>query len=1183
MNRIQEKVKDLIEVRKYEHLHDFLADPSKTIDGYHYTPVTSNLMVNWLDALAVAEKGKGTAKALAGYRGVGKSHFLAALGAMLSQPELRSKVKDEHVFASLHHLKRRHYPVAYVRRGTRKTFTEELITAISLTLGIDPNTTDSNIENLIQTAAESARELPFVILVDTDGERETRVARDEGYLLGELAEICRNQNIFIGVALDDDITDADGINSAIAQTFTIDYLDQEHLYQIVDAHIFPKHRQSQVLIQKLYNEFRDTLPNFRWSEQRFNALYPLHPSILEVAPFVRFYAPSFALLGFASRAGERILGRPANSLISLDEVFDNVESSLRKAPNLEESFAVYDKILDQVISEIPVMQRLQSKLVLKAMFILSLDGNGTTAGEISEAMLIYDENDPQKSIDETKELLQKFADVFPEDVWVKDDGTNETHFGIKVSGKDDLNTALEEASRNISLDVVPQILRRLAKDKYFDWKLFAEVEAEAADSMESTFLWRGGLRHAEINWNWNGDFSQRKDSTSDGSKFDAEIFINGWNVINSDTGDKTGSCKVSWNTAKLTGEEIATIQRLYILLYDTSLKEQFAEQVRSAGHTHMVSASKIFDRAFFLDASVLVNGEKLDIPLDILEKTSVSEVISGSLSEHFDRQYPEHPHFEKQLGMGEVASLVNDFFSGAKRNIPETQRLAEVFAFPLGLVKDVANEYVSLGEDEIADLPLTRDLLSFINDSDKETVALEDIYHILNEKPLGLVTEAQRLILGFLVAQRRIEFVTSKGDRINHRSLDLKIIWDDIVGVAKPSGVHFDYALLTDWARAITKNESIEDFNGVNGREGVIEELSEWVGKWEQLGTIEKFNKLPDDILNTRIWQVSVRVEKSFGTVAKTIRSIAEESVTLEDGLQRIAETFFDSAEELFARTDDLRKLEDFIDGASKRKQIWSYLAICESTQDESIEKFRANLVRLIDESYNMPSFEHNQQVQETWEIFREKYSEHFAIRHNAIMNSQQLKQEFDNIVKGDEWWEFECLSKLPIFKKTHWQKAETIMKRFRALECNFDVRENLKSHPFCACSFSLQKMGELAKLSHSLLQTITIARRSYRKTLFMINDFISTLVSEVLENDKDQVLKKEAEQLIRNLKDEKSEAFTSTQLSILYSAMYLLPSSTSIEISFPSDSGLFTSEELRSRINVWLDDLPNEPILLKI
>ncbi|MCB1025849.1 MAG: hypothetical protein KDB79_15750, partial [Acidobacteria bacterium] len=906
-------------------------------------------------------------------------------------------------------------------------------------------------------------------------------------------------------------------------------------------------------------------------------------SILEVAPFVRFYAPNFALLGFASKAGERILGRPANSLISLDEVFDSVESSLRKAPNLEESFAVYDKILDQVISEIPVMQRLQSKLILKAMLILSLDGNGTTAGEISEAMLIYDENDPQKSINETKELLLRFAAVFPDDVWNKDDGINEPRFGIRVSGKDDLNTSLEEATCSVPLDVVPQILTRLAKDRFFDWTMSSESEDGAASSMECSFMWRGGLRRSKVYWNWNGEFAGSGGDAGASRDFDAEILINSWNYSDEVLDPNRRRCRVLWNAAKLTGEEIATLQRLYILLHDTSLKEQYAEQVRAAGHTHMVSAGKIFGRVFFLDSLVTANEEKLVIPAEILEKTSISEVISGTLASYFDNQYPEHPIFESQLGMHEVSALVSEFFSGAKHDSPEIQRLAETYAFPLGLVKEDRGEYVVLGEEEVNELSAAQKILSALEQSDDGTLALDEIYPILRERPLGLAKEAQHLILGFLVSHRKVEFVTTKGDRINHRSLDLKIIWDDIFGIAKPNEVEFDYAMLTGWARAITKNESIEVFNGVKGRDDAIGALSEWLDSWEQTAVFEKFNKLPDEILNTRIWRVSVRVEKSFGAVAKTLRSIVEGSVTLEDGLQRVAETFFDSAEELFARINDLRVLEDFIDGAIKRKEIWSYLAICESTQDESIEKFRANLLRLIDESYNMPSLERNQEMQETWETFRDKYTEHFAIRHNAIMNSQQLKQEFEAILKSDEWWEFECLSKLPIFRLSNWHKAEIILKRFRALECNFDVRENLKTHPFCACSFSLQKMSELAKLSHSLLQTISVGRKSYRKTLFMICDFISALVGEVVENDKDQVLKKEAEAMIQNFRDQNSEALTSTQLSILYSAMYLLPNSTSISISFPSEGGLYTSEELRSRVNVWLDDLPNEPILLKM
>ena len=58
--------------------------------------------------------------------------------------------------------------------------------------------------------------------------------------------------MFVAVALDDDIAGADGINAAIARNFSIDYLDQEHLYRIVDSHIFPKHRQTRPLLHEIY-------------------------------------------------------------------------------------------------------------------------------------------------------------------------------------------------------------------------------------------------------------------------------------------------------------------------------------------------------------------------------------------------------------------------------------------------------------------------------------------------------------------------------------------------------------------------------------------------------------------------------------------------------------------------------------------------------------------------------------------------------------------------------------------------------------------------------------------------------------------------------------------------------------------------------------------------------------------
>src|SRR5262245_2297129 len=121
MKRINEKVKDLIDVRSYKSLFDYLADPAETLAAYHFTDNTADMMSKWIDKIADVDHESGQAMALAGYRGVGKSHFLATLAAIIAQPELRSKIADQHVSSSTQRLKRRRYPVAFVRRGSHQT------------------------------------------------------------------------------------------------------------------------------------------------------------------------------------------------------------------------------------------------------------------------------------------------------------------------------------------------------------------------------------------------------------------------------------------------------------------------------------------------------------------------------------------------------------------------------------------------------------------------------------------------------------------------------------------------------------------------------------------------------------------------------------------------------------------------------------------------------------------------------------------------------------------------------------------------------------------------------------------------------------------------------------------------------------------------------------------------------
>lgn len=1181
MKRIQEKVKDIVEVRSYESLQDFIANPAQTVAIYHFTDATSDLMAKWLDAITNVSFQAGAACALAGYRGVGKSHFLATLGAIVSHPELRSRMTDSHVSASAQHLKRRRHPVAFVRRGIYPTLLEELKVAVAQVFEIQPLELSDSIAEILDFCSRKAGDLPFVLMIDTAFERSSRVLRDDGMMLGEIAEIAKNLNIFVGVALDDDIAGADGVNSAIARSFKIDYLDQDHLYKIVDTHIFPKNRQMTPILHDIYTYFRAVLPSFRWSEQRFSALYPLHPIILEIAPFVRLYAPEFALLGFTSEAGKKILGRPANSLIGLDEVFDIVEPTLRKVEDLHGAFVSYDRLNAEVVSQVPIMQRLQAKLILKALLLLSLDGDGTTANEICAAMLIFDENEPLKAVQNVGNLIETFVAALPEDVQRTIEAGRENRYGFTVSSKENLNRALAEAALNISPDVIPSILRRIARDKYSDWTISDETEENSADWMECQIAWRGGLRRGRVSWDLETP-TDKLGASMPSDFIDWELFIHRQDEIAIPIIDTNETPKLYWSPAELKKDEIDTILRYYALLTRTDLHEEYGDQIRAAGHTQTLAVEKIWNRIFLHDGKLVIDGFDYNFTEEARSAQVLSEMFSIMLEPLFETRFPIHPFFARTLGMNEVSALTADFFSGARQNLEQSQRLAETFALPLGLVSQRGDLYTIEAEETLVNLPLAQEILALVKLGGDTTVSLKSIYRQLKKSPNGLVREAQHLILTALVAQRQIEFVTSKGDRINRRSLDLKIIWDDIEGIAKPINVVYSSARLTNWAKILTGTKDFQSIENPKDRETVKNALQNWLTDWKSARVLDRFGELPDEILNTKIWRLAVHAEKTFGAVAEIVKAVLDDVCSVDEGLHRIADAFSDSEDEFFTGTRNLVMMEDFISGSSKRQEIWTYLAVCEPTQNEKIEYFREKLLQIIEESYLNPSESLNREMESIWESFKTAFSEHFAVNHDLVMKSHHLHEKFDEIRQTGEWWEFENLSRLPIFSQNHWLEAQKISRQFKQLDCRYEVREMLKTHPFCACSFNLAQIRDWEKLPQLLWETVNKARISYRRNLLMLRETILPLIANISAQNSELVeAGKHLTEILKNAKE--FPVLNDFELIVLQKTFEILPDSPRLNLKMPSAENYSSREDLRAKMNKWLDELPSEPVLLKI
>jgi len=390
-----------------------------------------------------------------------------------------------------------------------------------------------------------------------------------------------------------------------------------------------------------------------------------------------------------------------------------------------------------------------------------------------------------------------------------------------------------------------------------------------------------------------------------------------------------------------------------------------------------------------------------------------------------------------------------------------------------------------------------------------------------------------------LVAQRQIDFVTSKGDRINQRSLDLKIIWDDIVGIARPAGAAFSAKRLARWAALVSGDPNIKSLDDEKSKAALQAALHSWYGDWVKGRVLRRFNELPDDVLNASIWSIASRCSKMLGATAEIVKAAIEHSISLEECINRIAGTFSDSEEQFQRAQSELVVIDSFIKGAPMRAEILSYLSGCEVTDVDELEEMREELYHLIDVSYRNPSDASNRELSYLWIKYRRDFADHFAAKHDAVMRSHSLQASYNEIVRSDDWWEFENLSRIPMLHSSRTLEVAHLSRRLSEVDCRYEVRDALEARPFCQCSFGLSDEAHWEELPQQLEAAIARAVRSYRETLLKEKESVLPLLANVERKSGDSGAATAATALIEAIGlGEELPRFSSIQLQVLQRAL---------------------------------------------
>ncbi|MBD0325540.1 MAG: hypothetical protein ICV68_03875 [Pyrinomonadaceae bacterium] len=473
------------------------------------------------------------------------------------------------------------------------------------------------------------------------------------------------------------------------------------------------------------------------------------------------------------------------------------------------------------------------------------------------------------------------------------------------------------------------------------------------------------------------------------------------------------------------------------------------------------------------------------------------------------------------------------------------------------------------------------------DEADGSVVPLDAVYARLRSEPYGLQREAQHLILAALVAQRRIELVTATGDRIGRRTLDLKLRWDEIAGVARVATLLHSAEELTAWARLLTGQAGLASIAEPEAREAVRVALSEWVEAWRADQLLEKYKALPDEGLTTRTWGLAQAVRKSFGSAAESIEALLADTISLEEGLQRVADAFGDSLEQFNRHQDQLSKLKLLTDGLTARVSARAFLSLAEPTAQGEIESARRELLMIADDVHSLFEPESNRRFELLWREFHQRYREHYDNAHDEAMNSSARQDAVAALLRRDDFREFEALSQLGIVNKSYWEETTRLLQRSRAAHCELPVRQLLMTQPFCGCSFRLAHAQSLRRLPQALEEVVQRGLAAHRLAL----SFWSKPLAQAL----DALAAEEATAgnngnggRARSLAAALAEGRAPSPLSPyeiqLIERALQQTAAPPLRVRLPATGyGLMTRDELQARLKQWLDDLPGYPALVDV
>ncbi|MBX7219603.1 MAG: hypothetical protein K1Y36_06635 [Blastocatellia bacterium] len=1250
-----QNIKSYIEIQQIDLITNFReAEGDRIVRAYHFTSELGRLVARLIESIA-SPRTSAAARILTGKRGAGKSHLMTVVQTLATVPRTRMLVSSNpQVTNAVRRLEGSTYVLLNISGATRSgagfDFTSLLREALRRAPGHPMEFDDTQwylaLENDQICELICSKLFPGMLLLIClddisesfrNGKRETVTAMLKWLSL--FSTKSRELPLLILGVLDEDVLDAQSGSAArLATEYQIDTLSIDNLRRITDQAIFKKNPMQRGELGSLYRDALRVLPHFRWTEEEFMELYPVHPAVLEVSPGMSAYCESFSLFGFMNASAGRALGRRPLQLISLDELFDRFEFDLRKDPRLQRGLEVYDFLATIIIPGLGFGERLKAKLVLKGIFLYSIVNHPASASDLTDTLMLYEERNPEEGYRQVVSILQQLESQAEGQLVGEGDGV-ERRYSITIVERFDPEARLTAAAVEMAPDDerLCSLLVTLGGIVFNEWPFSPDALLMAnavGQRVEMGIPWRGTLRRgivayaspielnplAEVRVERHeermigGETVETKSDVGDRSllptpqslpdisvpevkvtftyqwaeevcEYDWQLLLLPASSFNLPSIRPALSSLLFWRPGPIDGQGIDILRKAWVIFTR-------GEEVLGIAAADRLQQLENQVRELFLklyvEKGVIIASTGQEVPVKLLWGEGVSAkrftdfltvLVQGPLTDRF----PLHPTFGAVLTEREVRRLVLGLMGGLNPTDQTVQDYARNFALPMHLVVERDSLFqLSVDRDEALGQPFISEVLRLVEASSiSDPVPVQVIYQTLRREPYGLLEPVQQLIIMALIAGWRIELIDVSGLRVfGAAELTQDVSFRQYGTVRRTATISYSSEVLTEWCRLLTERPDIQELTIAQGRKQVREALATWYQKWNEYQLIERFNNLPMEMLTTRTWQLIITCKRYFETTSNAVEAVLHERISLEMGLARIVEVF-SANPTLFQRArQELRLLVEFLNWLPYYVKAKNYTLTALQVKDDQIVTERRELVHFFEHPHRLLDEDKRRRFENIFKGFQEHFTNYYATRHDEAMGRLAELDPVEDFLASDLWRTFELFLQLNIANQRYMVLAQELLKTLYESHCALPVRDILALQPYCACGFKLGNPLNLPALMDELKAVVRNGIEYHRRLVHQYRPKLSqnlrALAASQQAGGKDQ-----AGPLMALISGNDPAATVNLTFSMIEFINEALKDEKTVLPASPPPPFIlgehFTKAELKAKLLSWIETLPDE------